>query len=426
MVNPAVGTIELPGDKSISHRSAMFSVLAQGSSHVTNVSTGGDVASTIRCLQQLGADIELTGTTLTANGHGLTSLQGENIDLDCGNSGTSLRLFTGLLSGQPIHNVRLVGDSSLSRRPHNRVIAPLRSLGVDIVGRDDNFTPIALEQSVPTGGSITMDVASGQVKSAILLSGLYASQPTSVTEVHPTRDHTENMLRSMGVTITRVEHDGTHTITIEPQTTPLHPLNENVPGDPSSAAFFAVLAAITPGSSITMRSILLNPLRTAWIQALRDMGADITIEEKESVFGEPVGDVTVSHAQLHSIDLRGDIISSLIDELPILSLAMASASGTSTVKDASELRVKESDRISVVVDHLTRAGINVVEHDDGYEITGGELHECKIVPHGDHRIVMTFTLLNYVATGTIGTAHGDEVATSFPQFFDILHELTNV
>lgn len=418
---PLTGTTTLPGDKSLSHRAAMFSPLARGTSTFTNISDGGDVASTIACLSQLGAEYDHHATTLTTRGSGLISLSGKDLALDCGNSGTSLRLLCGLLSGQNISNIRLVGDASLSKRPQGRVIAPLASIGVDI-SSTDGYSPVTLNSSKPHAGHVDMVVASAQVKSAVLLAGLYADGPVSVQEMHPTRNHTENMLSAMGVELsTTPGHKPC--VTITPPVTELSPLLCDIPGDPSSAAFFGVIAAITPGSSIVLKNILINQTRIAWVFALKSMGANIEWEEKDIVCGESVGDISVSYSQLKATEITGNVISSLVDELPILALAMAVAEGTSIVKDAAELRVKESDRISVVVDHLTRAGISIIEREDGYEITGGSLSECEVIPQGDHRIAMTFTLANFVATGDIDESHADEIATSFPRFFHVLNQL---
>ena len=424
-MKPLKGTVSLPGDKSISHRAVMFSAIAQGKSRVTNLSNGGDVASTLSCLSALGAQYLHDGTELVTWGKGLRSLSGTDVVLDCGNSGTSLRLLSGLLSGQDVHNVSLIGDDSLSRRPHDRVINPLQKLGVDISGRDGSFTPVVINSSKPHSGEVAMTIASAQVKSALLLAGLYADGPVSVIEEKKTRDHTENMLHSMGVAISSEKAVSGNAITILPPTKPLSPLTATIPGDPSSAAFFGVAACIIPGSDLTMTDILLNPTRIAWIDALRSMGADITVEEKVTIMGECVGDVHVRHAPLTSTEISGDIIASLIDELPILSIAMAVAAGTSRVRDAHELRVKESDRISVVADHLTRAGIQVAEVEDGYDITGGMLNEIDIQSDGDHRIAMSFSIANYCATGILPEVDRAVVATSFPSFFSIFESLVS-
>lgn len=423
MAHPLVGEIELQGDKSISHRVSMFAALADGISHATNVSSGGDVASTIACLQQLGADIHFSDGELIVHGAGLRSLSGTNIQLDCGNSGTSLRLLCGLLSGQDVHNVSLVGDESLSKRPHNRVIEPLHKVGVDISGREGSFTPVVINQSQPTGGTTEMNVASAQVKSAILLSGLYSQNETTVIELAPTRDHTEKMLTSMGVDVRSEIVNGKNTVTITSPTSALLPLSGKVPSDPSSAAFFGVAACIIPGSDITIKNMLLNPTRSAWLDVLTRMGASIEIQETKPMFTERVGNVHIAYSKLNATDIQGDEIPALIDELPILSLAMACAEGNSTVRNAEELRIKESDRISIVVDHLTRSGVPITESLDGYEISGSELSSCDIDAHHDHRIAMTFAISNYIATGSLTRSDEDVIRTSFPTFFDIFASL---
>lgn len=417
-VKPLKGTISLPGDKSISHRSAMFSVLATGKSVIENVSDGGDVASTISVLKQLGAEIELVDTTLTTIGKGLVSLEGTNEVLDCGNSGTSFRLFCGLLSGQKVKNISLVGDVSLSKRPQDRVVKPLHSIGIDIESTN-GVAPVTVNQSKPDGAQIFTEIASAQVKSAILLAGLYANAPVSVIERTLTRDHTENMLRAMGVKVISSEIDNAYKSTITPPKESLKPTTGVVPGDPSSAAFFGVAAAIIPGSDIVLENILGNETRIGWIKVLQRMGADIEIITKSMVFGEPVIDIRIRYSKLTATEVSGSEISSLIDELPIISLAMLKADGTSKVRDASELRVKESDRIDVVLSHLNEMGVHTVSFDDGYDIVGtnGELQECKINSHHDHRIAMTFAIANYLISGRLEKQDEDIISTSFPSFF---------
>jgi 3-phosphoshikimate 1-carboxyvinyltransferase len=419
-VAPLVGEISLPGDKSLSHRAAMFSALATGTSHFYNVSDGGDVASTIGCLEKLGAQYEHRGTQLVVHGQGLHSLHGKDVVLDCGNSGTTLRLLTGLLSGQELENVSLVGDESLSRRPHKRVIDPLQSVGVDIKGRDGSFTPVVLNKSQPTGGAITMSIASAQVKSALLLSGLYATSSTTVHEVVPTRNHTENMLSAMGGEL-EISHDQL-TITIHAPEV-LNPLEATIPGDPSSAAFFGVAASIIPGSNVLLKDVLLNPTRIGWIYTLQSMGADIAIDEKAPVMGEHVGDIRITYSDLNAGDIRGEIIPSLIDEIPILAVAMSNAKGTSHVRDASELRVKESDRITTVVNHLNEAGISTTEQQDGFDVEGGTASVIDINSDGDHRIAMAFSILNYSVNGKWNAVDESVVATSFPRFFHLFDSL---
>ena len=419
---PLKGTISLPGDKSISHRSAMFSVLADGKSVVENVSDGGDVASTISILKQLGADINLDGTILTVNGKGLVNLHGKKLVLDCGNSGTSLRLFCGLLSGQ---NVTLVGDASLSKRPQDRVVKPLQSMNVNIKSTK-GFTPVVISEAILFGGLVESEVTSAQVKSAIILAALYALSPTIYIEEILTRDHTENMLRSMGAEIESIKTDEGFQVLVRPVVEKnLRPLNGIVPGDPSSAAFFGVAACLVPGSDIVLENILGNETRIGWIKVLQRMGANIEIVSKNKVFGEEVIDIHVKYSDLTATQISKDEIPSLIDELPILALAMAKAVGTSKVRDASELRVKESDRIDVVLSHLDAMGIQATPYDDGYDIVGTEadLKECMIEPHHDHRVAMTFIIANFLATQKFETVHQDIISTSFPSFFSLFSQL---
>lgn len=422
---PLKGTISLPGDKSISHRSAMFSVLADGKSVVENVSDGGDVASTISILKQLGADINLDGTILTVNGKGLVNLHGKKLVLDCGNSGTSLRLFCGLLSGQNVKKVSLVGDASLSKRPQDRVVKPLQSMNVNIKSTK-GFTPVVISEAILFGGLVESEVTSAQVKSAIILAALYALSPTIYIEEILTRDHTENMLRSMGAEIESIKTDEGFQVLVRPVVEKnLRPLNGIVPGDPSSAAFFGVAACLVPGSDIVLENILGNETRIGWIKVLQRMGANIEIVSKNKVFGEEVIDIHVKYSDLTATQISKDEIPSLIDELPILALAMAKAVGTSKVRDASELRVKESDRIDVVLSHLDAMGIQATPYDDGYDIVGTEadLKECMIEPHHDHRVAMTFIIANYLATQKFETVHQDIISTSFPSFFSLFSQL---
>lgn len=420
---PLIGEIRLPGDKSLSHRSAMFSTIAKGVSKIKNISDGGDVASTIKCLEILGARYKFDEDELEIHGDGLHSLSGANEILDCGNSGTTLRLLTGLLSGQDLENVSLVGDESLSKRPHNRVIEPLNQMGIDITGREGSYTPLIINSSQAHSCEIDMSIDSAQVKSAILLAGLYADGPVSVIEHHPTRNHTENMLRYMGVSVSNQQHINGTKITVIPPTSPLKPLNATIPSDPSSAAFFGVAACLIEDSDIVIKDVLLNSTRIAWIDALRSMGANIETQETNQVFGEKVGDVSIKASKLHATTIAGSIIASLIDELPILSLAMSCAQGQSTVKDAQELRVKESDRISVVVDHLNRAGITASELPDGYLIQGSTIKNVDIRPGGDHRIAMTFAIANYISTGNLVQSNQDVISTSFPRFYQLFASL---
>lgn len=424
-IHPLIGAIELPGDKSLSHRCAMFATLAKGRSEFTNISDGGDVSNTLSVLRQLGARFVKTENELVVEGLGLRSLHGKDCELDCGNSGTSLRLFTGLLIGQDISNVSLIGDESLSRRPHDRVIVPLSKIGASIKGREGKYTPVTLSKSTIESTTIEMELASAQVKSALLLAGLYARGPLSVIEHHRTRDHTENMLKAMGVDINVIESEtnDSRTITMVPPDRDLDPIVARIPGDPSSAAFYGVAAAIIPNSDVTIKSVLLNPTRSAWIDVLVSMKADIKITPKGTQCGEPVGDIRIRYSPLEATNIDGEIIASLIDELPILALAMAKAKGISKVRDAKELRVKESDRISVVVDHLTRSGVSVVECEDGYDIEGGQTSEIEVIANGDHRIAMTFAILNYCNTGILDEKDLEVISTSFPRFFDIFNSL---
>lgn len=400
----------------------MFAPLANGVSTFKNTCSGEDVHGTIEILKSLGANIDIDKNSMSVQGTGLHCLIGKDLALDCGNSGTTLRLLTGLLSGQSMKNVSLVGDDSLSKRPHDRVINPLTELGVDIVGREGVFTPVTLNESIPNGGRIKLNIASAQVKSAILLSGLYAMNPTTVIETRLTRNHTELMLGQWVYHLKQSVREEGIEITIYPPTFDLSPFNDSIPGDPSSAAFFGIAASVIPQSDIYLRSVLLNPTRIGWVEVLQEMGANIEVTQTGTQLGEVVGDIRIKYSQLRAINIS-DNIASLVDELPILTLAMAHSAGKSSVRNASELRVKESDRISVVVDHLLRAGINAIEHEDGYTIQEGILTPVEVKASGDHRMALTFAISNYISTGELDDQNSDVIATSFPTFFSTFESL---
>jgi 3-phosphoshikimate 1-carboxyvinyltransferase len=405
----------IASDKSISHRSAMFAMLASGESVVTNFLRAEDTMNTLNIVKNLGAKVEDDGETIRISSEGIK----ESFEvLDCGNSGTGMRLFCGLLSSANGHFV-LTGDEYLRRRPMKRVTAPLQDIGAKLDGRaNGDLAPLSIRGASLRAFDYESKIASAQVKSAMILAALRADGICSYREPELSRDHTERMLRGMGADI---KVDGLKT-TITPLKTLLSPLHIRVPADPSSAFFFAVAAAITPDSDVVLQGVTLNPTRIEAFKALERMGANITYELKEDKY-EPVGDIHVKYAPLHAITIEENI-SWLIDELPVLSIAFACAKGVSVVKNAEELRVKESDRISTVVDGLRACGIEVEEVEDGYSVVGSTLQSAVVESHGDHRIAMSFIIA--------GLRCGMEVRdvacinTSFPNFFEILSQITEI
>lgn len=406
----------IASDKSISHRCAMFSLLSDRPSVVRNYLRAEDTLCTLEIVKQLGAEVEEEGQRLVITPP--QTLSEPDDVLDCGNSGTAMRLFCGLMSSVDGHFV-LTGDKYLRRRPMKRVTEPLRQIGARIDGREDgNLAPLCIRGERLKSFNYESPIASAQVKSAMILAALRAEDVCTYTEPELSRDHTERMLRGMGANI-----ESWDTITIEPMIKPLEPLDITVPADPSSGFFFAVAAAIVPGSRVVIENVTLNPTRTEAYRVLQKMGARVEFDEKENRY-EPIGDITVIYdGKLKAVDV-GERISWLIDELPALSIAMAVAEGESTVKNASELRVKESDRISCVINGLKRCGIECNETEDGYTIVGGELKSAEIDSCGDHRIAMSFAIAGLLADMKI-----EDVAcieTSFPNFVELLGSLTEV
>ncbi|MEA3373649.1 MAG: 3-phosphoshikimate 1-carboxyvinyltransferase [Campylobacterota bacterium] len=402
-------------DKSISHRCAMFATLAEGKSVVTNFLRAEDTLNSLQIVKDLGADVEDDGTTITISSNGIK--ESEAI-LDCGNSGTGMRLFCGLLASAEGHFI-LTGDEYLKRRPMKRVTAPLRDIGAKLDGRQNgDLAPLSIRGASLKAFDYESKIASAQVKSAMILAALHADGACTYTEPELSRDHTERMLKGMGA---EISVDGLKT-TIKPMQGLLKPLKIRVPADPSSATFFAVAAAITPGASVVLEGVTFNPTRIEAFKALERMGADISYELTEDIY-EPIGNITVKNAPLKAVTID-DNISWLIDELPVLSIAMACAEGTSYVKNAEELRVKESDRIATVVTNLRHCGIEVDEFEDGYAVKGGELLPARVESYGDHRIAMSFIIAGLRCGMEVEDI--DCINTSFPNFFDLLKELTKV
>ncbi len=424
------GTITLPGDKSISHRAVLFNALARGKATITNFLAGADCLSTIACLQALGATIQRDDTTVRVQGVGLRGLQEPADVLDCGNSGTTLRLLSGLLAGQPFFSV-LTGDASLRSRPQRRVVEPLRALGATLDGRNNgDRAPLMIRGTQIHGGSYTLPVASAQVKSALLLAALTGDAPLRLDGRIDSRDHTERMLTAMGVNI----GVGLASLTLFPPVEDHEsrlipaPLSLRVPGDPSSAAFWWVAAAIHPDAELTTTGVCLNPTRTGALDVLRAMGADITISDAQLEQGEPVGTVTVRSSQLRGTTLAGDLIPRLIDEIPVLMIAAACATGDTTVRDAQELRVKETDRIATVVTGLQQLGIAAEATADGMLVAGNGaagLQGAELPSHGDHRLAMAWAIASLVAHPDMTIDDADAVQVSYPGFWEQLARLAD-
>lgn len=414
------GELEVPGDKSISHRAAILGAIAQGQTHVRGFLEGEDCLHTLQCLSALGVRIEkIQPGEYLIHGNGLQGLAEPDDILDVGNSGTTIRLLAGLLASLPFTSI-LTGDASIRSRPMDRVIVPLTQMGATIFGRKNNkLAPLSIRGGNLKGIDYQLPVASAQVKSAILLAALGASGPTSVREPLPSRDHTERMLAAFGARIL-VQNQRIH---IEPQEA-LVPQEILVPGDISSAAFFMVAASIIPGSNIYIRNVGVNPTRTGIITALQAMGASVTIKNYREQAGEPVADLQVQHAPLRGITFQPEWIPTLIDEIPALCAAAACAEGVTVIRHAQELRVKETDRIRIMTQELTKFGVKVQELPDGMIIEGGaKLKGASCCSHGDHRIAMALAVLGLRATGITTVGQAEAVKVSFPDFFETLESL---
>ena len=405
----------IASDKSISHRCAMFSLFSNETSYIKNYLTAEDTLNTLSIVEQLGATIKRDGSTVE-----ITPTQKLNEPsnvLDCGNSGTAMRLFCGLLASVD-GAFTLSGDKYLRARPMKRVADPLRSIGANIDGRENgNKAPLFIRGAKELKPfTYHSPVDSAQVKSAMILAALRADGISKYKENELTRDHTERMLKGMGA---RLENDNEGFINIHPLTGHLKPLEMTVPTDPSSGFFFAVAAAVTPNSRVVIKNVTLNPTRIEAYQVLKRMGAEVNFVEKENIY-EPIGDIEIKHKELNGVVVE-DNISWLIDELPALSIAMSIANGKSLVKNAKELRVKESDRIKSVVSNLEKCGVTYTEFEDGYEITGGTISKASIDSHGDHRIAMSFAIAGTLCDMDINDT--ECIDTSFPNFKTILDSL---
>lgn len=412
------GEIAIPGDKSVSHRSIMFGALAEGETVISNFLPGADCLSTIACFQKLGVAIEQDGKQVRVVGKGFNGLTEPNEVLDVGNSGTTIRLMMGILAGQNFSAV-LAGDQSIAKRTMTRVVKPLKDMGAMIDGRNNGeFAPLHIRGGNLQPITYELPVASAQVKSAIILAGLQADGETVVIEPEETRDHTERMIRQFGGQVVKegnaIKVQGHQQF----KGTEVH-----VPGDISSAAFFMVAAAITEDSEVVLKNVGLNPTRTGIIDVMKNMGADITIEELPSM-GEPVGHITVRSSKLKGTTISGKLIPRLIDELPIIALLATKAEGTTIIKDAAELKVKETNRIDTVANELSVLGANVTPTDDGLIIEGGtSLHGGIVTSYGDHRIGMMLAIAALVSKGEMELQDPSAIDVSYPEFFEHLDQL---
>ena len=412
------GEITVPGDKSISHRAVMFGALAKGKTEITGFLRGADCLSTISCFRQMGISIEETADKLTVCGKGLRGLRAPSDTLDAGNSGTTTRLLAGILAGQDFSCV-LNGDASIRKRPMKRVITPLSQMGADIQSINGNgCAPLRITGRHLRGISYQSPVASAQVKSAVLLAGLYADGETGVTEPAVSRNHTELMLRSFGAD---VRSEGL-TASVKPNPD-LRGMEILVPGDISSAAYFIAAGCLVPDAEILIRGVGINPTRDGILRVAREMGANIALlnEKNDS---EPTADLLIKSSSLHGIAIGGDIIPTLIDELPVIAVMAAAADGTTVIRDAAELKVKESDRIAVMAENLASMGCDVTATPDGMVINGGKpLHAAVIDPHLDHRIAMSFAVAAMIAAGETEIKDAGCVEISYPAFYEDLGKL---
>lgn len=419
--HPLKGEVTIPGDKSISHRAVMFGALAEGTTEVTNFLQGADCHSTIECFRKLGISIENTQERILIHGKGLHGLQEPTSILDVGNSGTTTRLISGILAGQTFETT-LSGDESIQSRPMKRIMEPLSQMGARIFSiRENGCAPLRIEGAPLHGIHYHSKVASAQVKSCILLAGLYADSPTSVTEPSISRNHTELMLRSFGAGISCQEK--TSSILPEPQ---LFGQKIEVPGDISSAAYFIAAGLLVPGSEILVKNVGINPTRDGLLRVCRAMGADMTLLDQRENGGEPVADILVRHSFLKATTIEGEIIPTLIDELPIIAIMACFAKGTTVIRDAAELKVKESDRIAVMAENLSRMGAFVTATEDGMIIEGGHpLHGAEIDSHLDHRIAMSFAIAALASEGETKIKGADCIKISYPSFYQDLLELSH-
>jgi len=422
------GRVKVPGDKSISHRALLLGALAEGTTRVRNFLPAADCLATLACARALGVEVErLSETELIVQGRGLHGLMEPKDVLDCAGSGTTMRLLAGILAGRPFYSV-LTGNEQLRRRPMGRIAEPLRRMGATVLGRDDGrLPPLTILGGNLRGIEYKLPVASAQVKSAILLAGLYADGPTVIHEPGPARDHTERMLAAMGASIE------VQSSKFKVQSSKLSSLDVAVPGDISSAAYFIAAACLIPprwrgteGGEVIVADVGVNPTRTGFLDALKEMGADILVENPREVSGEPVADVVVRTGGLRGIEVRGDQAPRMIDEFPILAVVASQARGTTVVSDAAELRVKETDRIANIALELRKLEARIEERPDGFVVEGPtRLVGAQVNSHGDHRLAMSLAIAGLVAEGETTIEGAECIADSFPGFEEILRVLSS-
>lgn len=412
-INALRGEVTIPGDKSISHRAVMLGAISEGTTRITNFLRGADCLSTIACFRKMGIDIEESPDQILVHGKGLHGLQAPADILDAGNSGTTTRLISGILAGQSFEST-LTGDASIQKRPMKRIITPLTMMGADVESLSgDGCAPLRIRGSHLKGIDYHSPVASAQVKSCILLAGLYADSVTSVTEPYVSRDHSERMLSSFGAAL---KTDGC-TVSIQPEPR-LMGQEVAVPGDISSAAYFIAAALLVPGSELLIKNVGINPTRDGILRICRRMGADITILNRREHGREPVADLLVKHSPLKGTVIEGAVIPTLIDELPILAVMAAFAEGSTVIRDAQELKVKESNRLDILVHHLSAMGADITGTEDGMVINGGRpLHGAVLESHLDHRIAMSFAVAGIAAQGETEILQADCVDISYPGFY---------
>jgi 3-phosphoshikimate 1-carboxyvinyltransferase len=420
-ISPATsvsGAIQLPGDKSISHRYAMLAAIAEGPTKISNYSSGADCQSTLACVRALGAGIEKQDGTVCIHGHGLDGLHQPTAPLDAGNSGSTIRMLSGILAAQPFVTT-IGGDESLSRRPMARIMTPLAEMGARIDARENRFPPLTVHGGKLHPIDYTLPVASAQVKSCVLLAGLFTDGRTTVHEPVRTRDHTELALREFGADVE--VNQLSISVTGRPR---LEGRQLRVPGDLSSAAFFLVAALIVPESSLTIHGVGLNPTRSALLDFLAGMGAEIKILDVSSSGGELIGDVLIRKSRIKGGVLEKERTAALIDEIPVLAVLGAASEEGLIVRDASELRVKETDRIATIAENFQRMGLAIQLHPDGFEVPGQQqFHAAEVDSFGDHRIAMAFSIAALAADGPCTILGADAASVSFPEFFDTLHRV---
>lgn len=419
------GEVQIPGDKSISHRAVMLGSIARGTTEISHFLSGADCLSTIHCFQKMGIEIEQSKDLVLVHGRGLRGLKAPRGILDTGNSGTTTRLICGILSGQDFSSV-LSGDDSLNSRPMKRIMDPLNQMGARITSiQDNNCAPLRIEPGTLHGIRYVSPVASAQVKSSVLLAGLYADSPVSVTEPVLSRNHTELMLGNFGADISSELHaDGSATASVSP-CAELYGQKIQVPGDISSAAYFIAAGLLVPGSRLLVKNVGINPTRAGFLEICRKMGADISYLNRQSQGGEETADLLVTPKPLTGTVIEGAVIPSLIDEIPILAVMAAFAEGTTVIRDAAELKVKETNRIQTVTENLLAMGAEIIPTEDGMIIHGtGALKGTQIQSHLDHRIAMAFSVAALAAEGTTTILDGQCVDVSYPGFFAQLMDLS--